>query len=164
MITPKIKALFQFIEYLHSNIDNFNLNNDLIKELEQLDEERQKVSSKKTFKDKLKYDEVQAEIETKFKILQGNTANLIKAKAKELNVCNFDNEPNYSFNGIETDIRQLKENFSKDDLPEIFKHKSQYLEYRSNTHGTFLSLQIFFDELDEIAKSLFDYFIVKSKL
>ncbi len=110
MITPKIKALFQFIEYLHSNIDNFNLNNDLIKELEQLDEERQKVSSKKTFKEKLKYDEVQAEIETKFKILQGNTANLIKAKAKELNVCNFDNEPNYSFNGIETDIRQLKRN------------------------------------------------------
>ena len=158
MITPKIKALFQFIEYLHSNIDNFNLNNDLIKELELLNEERQKVSSKKTFKDKLKYDEVQAVIETKFKTLQGNTANLIKAKAKELNVCNFDNEPTYSFNGIETDIHQLKENFSNEDLPEIFKHKSQYLEYRSNTHGTFLSLQFFFDELDELTKSLFDYF------
>lgn len=158
MITPKIKALFQFIEYLHSNIDNFNLNNDLIKELEQLDEERQKVSSKKTFKEKLKYDEVQAEIETKFKILQGNTANLIKAKAKELNVCNFDNEPNYSFNGIETDIRQLKENFSKDDSPEIFKHKQQYIEYRKQTHKTFLSLAFFIDELDEITKSLFDYF------
>ena len=158
MITPKIKALFQFIEYLHSNIDNFNLNNDLIKELEQLDEERQKVSSKKTFKDKLKYDEVQAEIETKFKILQGNTANLIKAKAKELNVCNFDNEPNYSFNGIETDIHQLKENFSKDDLPEIFKHKQQYIEYRRKTHKTFLSLAIFIDELDKVTKNLFDYF------
>lgn len=158
MITPKIKALFQFIEYLHSNIDNFNLNNDLIKELEQLDEERQKVSSKKTFKEKLKYDEVQAEIETKFKILQGNTANLIKAKAKELNVCNFDNEPNYSFNGIETDIRQLKENFSKNDLPVIFKHKQQYIEYRKKTHQTFLSLELFVDKLDEITKSLFDYF------
>ena len=158
MITPKIKALFQFIEYLYSNIDNFNLNNDLIKELEQLDEERQKVSSKKTYKDKLKYDEVQAEIETKFKILQGNTANLIKAKAKELNVCNFDNEPNYSFNGIETDIHQLKENFSKNDLPEIFKHKQQYIEYRRKTHKTFLSLAFFIDELDEVTKSLFDYF------
>lgn len=158
MITPKIKALFHFIEYLHSNIDNFNLNNDLIKELELLNDERQKVNSKKTFKDKLKYDEVQAEIETKFKILQGNTANLIKAKAKELNVCNFDNEPNYSFNGIETDIRQLKENFSKDDLPEIFKHKQQYIEYRTQTHKTFLSLAFFIDELDEITKSLFDYF------
>lgn len=158
MITPKIKALFHFIEYLNSNIDNFNQYNGLIKELELLDEERQKVRSKKTFKDKLKYDEVQAEIETKFKILQGNTANLIKAKAKELNVCNFDNEPNYSFNGIETDIRQLKENFSKDDLPEIFKHKQQYIEYRKQTHKTFLSLAFFIDELDEITKSLFDYF------
>jgi len=158
MITPKIKALFQFIEYLHSNIDNFNLNNDLIKELELLNEERQKVNHKKTFKDKLKYDEVQAEIETKFKILQCNTANLIKSKAKELNVCNFDNEPNYSFNGIETDIHQLKENFSKDDLPEIFSHKSKYIEYRTKTHKTFLSLAFFIDELDEVTKSLFDYF------
>jgi len=158
MITPKIKALFQFVEYLHSNIDNFNLNNDLIKELEQLDEERQKVSSKKTYKDKLKFDEVQAAIETKYKILQGNTANLIKAKARELNVCNFENEPNYSFNGIETDIHQLKENFSKDDLPEIFKHKQLYIEYRTKTHKTFLSLAFFINELDKIAKSLFDYF------
>jgi hypothetical protein len=158
MITTRIKALFQFIDFLHSNIDNFNLNNGLIKELELLDNERQKVSSKKTFKDKLKYDEVQAEIKTKFKILQGNTANLIKAKAKELNVCNFDNEPNYSFNGIETDIHQLTENFSKDDLPEIFKHKQQYIEYRTQTHQTFLSLAFFIDELDEITKSLFDYF------
>ncbi|MGE4433773.1 MAG: hypothetical protein AB7D40_07145 [Bacteroidales bacterium] len=158
MITPKIKALFHFIEYLNSNIDSFNLNNDLIKELELLFEERQKVRSKKTFKDKLKYDEVQAEIETKFDILQGKTANLIKEKAKELNVCNFDNVPNYSFNGIETDIRQLKENFSKDDLPEIFKHKQQYIEYRKKTHKTFFSLAVFIDELDEITKSLFDYF------
>ena len=95
--------------------------------MELLDQERHKVSSNKTFKDKLKYDEVQAEIETKFKILQDNTANLIKAKAKELNVCNFDNEPNYSFNGIQTEIHHLKENFSKKDLPEIFKHKEQYI-------------------------------------
>ncbi len=158
MISSKIKALFQFIEYLHSNIDNLNLNNGLIKELELLMKERQKVISKKTFKEKLMYDEVQAEIETKFKILQDNTANLIKAKAKELNVCNFDNEPSYSFNGIETDISQLKENFSKDDLAEIFKHKQQYIEYRTKTHKTFLSLGVFIDELDEITKSLFDYF------
>ena len=158
MITTKIKTLFQFIEYLHSNIPNFNLNNDLIKELELLDKERQKVTHKKTFKDKLKNDEVQGEIEKKFKILQDNTANLIKDKAKELNVCNFDNEPNYSFNGIETEIQQLKENFSKKDLSEIFKSKEQYIEYRNKTHKTFLSLGFFIDELDEITKSLFDYF------
>lgn len=159
MITPKIKALFQFIDYLHSNIDNFNLNNDLIKELELLDEERQKVSSNKTYKEKLRYDEIQADIERKLKILQENTANKITAKAKELNVSDFqDNYPNYGFNGIETDIHQFKKNFSKEDLSEIFKHKQQYIEYRTKTHKTFLSLEWFINELDEITKSLFDFF------
>lgn len=158
MITPKIKALFQFIEYLHSNIDNFNLNNDLIKELESLNKVRSNLKPEQNYKDKLQYNKVQAEIENKFKTLQHNTANLIKARAKELNVCSFENEPRYNFNGVETEIRQLKKNFSNEDLPEIFRHKNQYLEYRSSTHDTFLSLQIFFDELDKIAKSLFDYF------
>ncbi|MGX1024750.1 hypothetical protein [Psychroflexus sp. MBR-150] len=158
MITDKIKALFQFIEYLHSNIENFNQYNDLIKELEQLDKERNQLKPEQNYKDKLQYNKVQAELESKFKTLQDNTANLIKAKAKELNVCSFENEPRYNFNGTETEIRQLKDNFSNKDLPEIFKHKSQYLEYRSQTHGTFLSLQFFFDKLDELAKSIFDYF------
>jgi|TARA_R110002153_G_C13330970_1_gene498000 phosphoglycolate phosphatase-like HAD superfamily hydrolase len=158
MIAPKIKTLFQFIEYLHSNIENFNQYNDLIKELEQLDKERNQLKTRNNYKDKQQYDKVQAQLESKFKTLQENTAHLIKAKARELNLCNFDNEPNYSFNGVETEIRQLKDNFSNEDLPEILKHKSQYIKYRSNTHCTFLSLQFFFNELDEIAKSLFDYF------
>lgn len=155
---PKIKTLFQFIDYLHSNIENFNQYNDLIKELESLNKVRSNLKPEQNYKDKLQYNKVQAEIENKFKTLQHNTANLIKAKAKKLNVCSFENEPNYNFNGIETEIRQLKDNFSNENLTEIFKHKSQYIEYRSQTHGTFLSLQFFFDELDEIAKSLFDYF------
>lgn len=155
---PKIKALFHFIEYLHSNVKNFNQYNDLIKELEALKDEKNKLKPKQNYKDKQQYDKVQAELESKFKTLQDNTANLIKAKAKELNVCNFNNELNYNFNEVETEIHQLKDNFSNEDLPEIFKNKSQYIEYRSQTHGTFLSLQFFFDELDEITKTLFDFF------
>lgn len=158
MIQQKIKALFQFIEYLHSNIENFNQYNGLIKELETLKDEKNNLKPYQNYKDKLQYNKVQAELESKLKTLQDNTANLIKAKAKELKVCIFENEPNYNFNGVETEISQLKKNFTDKELPEIFKHKSQYLEYRSNTHSTFLSLQFFFDELDELAKSLFDYF------
>lgn len=158
MITDKIKALFQFIEYLHSNIENLNQYNGLIKELENLDELRDNLKPEQNYKDKLQYNKVQAEIESKLETLQNNTANLIKAKAKELNVCSFENEPIYNFNGIETEICQLKENFSKDDLPEIFKHKSRYLEYRGSTHSTFLSLQFFFNKLDEVTKNLFEYF------
>jgi hypothetical protein len=158
MIIPKIKALFQFIEFLYSNIENFKSNDELIKELELLGIERQKVSSKKTFNDKLKYDEVQAEIETKFKILQDNTATRIKAKAIELNVCNFDNNHLFGWYGVQTDIRELKENFTESDLPEIFEHKRKYIEYRTNSHKSFLSLSFFFNDLDEILKELFGFF------
>lgn len=158
MITPKIKPLFQFIEFLHSNIDNFNRYNGLIKELELLNIERQKLRPETNYKDKLQYDKVQAEFESKFNKLQDNTASLIKAKAKEWNVCIFDNSPITNFNGIQNDIRQLKKNFNNEDLPEILRHKSLYFEYKTNTHKTFLSLQIFFEDLDKIAKSLFDYF------
>jgi hypothetical protein len=159
--TPKIKGLFQFVEYLHSNIERFNQYNDLIKELDLLKAEKNRLNPENNYKDKLQYDKVQSELESKFKILQDNTANLIKAKAKELNVCDFDNEPIYRFNGIEVEIFQLKRDFNDEDfflIPLIFKHKSQYLEYRIQTHKTFLSLQLFFEELDDIAKSLFDYF------
>lgn len=158
MITPKIKALFQFIEYLHSNIDNFNLNNDLIKELEQLDEERQKVSSKKTFKEKLKYDEVQEQIEDKFNIIQENILQPIRTKATELNICDL-NKTETLWNWNSTEIHELKEYFSKDDLPEIFSHKNKYLEYRTATKGeAFFGLGFFFDDLDEVLKTLFDFF------
>lgn len=155
---PKIKALFQFVEYLYSNIEKFNQYNDLIKELELLKAEKNKLNPENNYRDKLRYDELQPELESKFKLLQDNTANLIKAKAIELNVCDFDNESDYSFNGIDAEIYLLKKNFSNKDLPLIFKHKSQYLKYRSQTHKTFLSLQFFFEDLDEITKSLFDYF------
>lgn len=158
MITPKINALFQFIEFLYSNIENFKSNDEFIKELGLLDNERQKVKSKKTFKEKLKYDEVQAKIEKKFNTITDNTANQIKAKAIELNVCNFDKEPIYSWFGIETEILELKENFTESDLPEIFEHKRKYIEYRTNSHKSFLSLAFFFNDLDEILKKLFGYF------
>lgn len=156
--TPKIKALFQFIEYLHSNIENFNKYNYLIKELEVIKEEKNKLKPKDNYKDKLRYDILQAELESKFKILKDNTSNLIKDKAKELNVCDFDNDDNFTFKGIEAEIQQLKLNFNNEDLSLIFHHKNQYLNYRSQTHKTFLSLTFFFDKLDEITKILFDYF------
>jgi hypothetical protein len=157
-LNVKIKSLFKFIEFLHSNIENFNRYNGLIKELELLKNEKQKLSPEKNYKDKLKFDEVQAKLESKFKILQENTVKLIKDKAAELNVCNFDNLPNYGWNGVELEIHNLKKNFNKDDLPKVLKHKSQYLQYRTTTHKTFLSLSFFFEDLDKITKSLFDYF------
>ena len=158
MITPKIKALFQFIEYLHSNIDNFKQYDEVINELHLLDKERNQLKPRHNFKDKLKFDEVQAEIEVKFKVIQENILQPIRTKATELNICDL-NKTETVWNWNITEIHQLKENFSKDDLPEIFSHKSKYIEYREKTKGeAFFGLWFFFDDLDEILKELFDYF------
>jgi hypothetical protein len=158
MITPKIKALFQFIEYLHSNIDNFKQYDEIINKLHLLDKERQKVRSKKTFKDKLKYDEVQEQIKDKFKVIQENILTPIQAKANELKICDL-NKTETLWNWNTSEIHELKENFSKDDLPKIFSHKNKYLEYRTATKGeAFFGLGFFFGDLDEVLKTLFDFF------
>lgn len=158
MITPKIKALFQFIEYLHSNIDNFKQYDEVLNELRLLDKERQKVGLKKNFKDKLKYDEVQEQIKDRLNIIQENILQPIKAKATELSICEL-NETETLWNWNISEISELKENFSKDDLPEIFSHKNKYLEYRTETNGeAFLGLSFFFDDLDQVLKTLFDFF------
>lgn len=148
MITGKIKSLFVFIEFLHLNIDNFNNQNGLIKELESLYKELDTLNPEINYKEKIKFDEVQTELEKKFKTLQNNTANLIKAKANELRF----------LEGVQVEIQEFKKNFSKEDLTEIIRHKNLYLEYRTKTHKTFLSLELFYIELDRITKSLFDYF------
>lgn len=158
MITPKIKALFQFIEYLHSNIDNFKQYDEVINEFHLLVKERNQLKPRHNFKDKLKFDEVQAEIEVKFKVIQENILQPIRTKATELNICDL-NKTETVWNWNSTEIHQLKENFSKDDLPEIFSHKSKYIEYREKTKGeAFFGLWFFFDDLDEVLKELFDYF------
>lgn len=158
MITEKTSNLFNFIEFLHSNIDNFNQHNDLISELNHLRSEKRKLKPKENYKDNLKHKEIQTKLKSKLGILQNNTANPIKNKAIELNICDFSDATSLYWQGIECDIAQLKDEFNTEDLTEIFKRKKQYLEYRNSTHRTFLSLDFFFTDLDEITLSLFDYF------
>jgi len=159
MINDRIKALFNFIEFLYSNIENFKQYDEIINELYLLDIQRNNFRAKSNFTEKLKYDEIQTEIKDKFNIIQKNIIIPIKSKATELNVCNFENEPLFNFYGVETEIHNLKENFSKDDVAVINNYKNKYLEYRTKTKGeAFFSLGFFFSDLDEILKNFFDFF------
>jgi len=158
MITDNIKALFQFIEYLHSNIENFNQYNDLIKRLRLLIEERWELRPNSNYKDKRRLNELWAEYEPKFNDLQKDLFNPIKAKAIELNLGNLDGNSFFFTNEIVNDIVQLTNNFQDEDLPEIFKYRSQYLEYSTNAKPTLRFLGSFFDELDTITEYLFDFF------
>lgn len=157
MITTKIKALFQFIEFLHSNIDNFKQYDEVITDMNTLINNRKALKQKKNFQDKIKYDKIQAEIKEKFGTIRENITIPIQNKAEELNVCYFHSAPLISWNNIQSEIDQLKNNFSMDDVPEILQHKSKYIEFRTKTNNNYFEDALFGD-LDEHLKELFDFF------
>lgn len=156
MITDRIKALFQFIDYLHSNIENFkNYDND-VNEFDLLFSERSNIDPQKNFADKLKYDEIQAELLERFKAIEDNITKPIEAKATELNIFDI-NKHETLYNWNISEIGNLKENFTKEDLPIILEHKTKYIEYRTATKHHYFR-PFLFSGLDEILKILFDYF------
>lgn len=158
MITDKIKALFQYIDFLHSNIDNFSQYEGVVQELHELDVQRKELQPEKNFIQKKKFDEIQQLISEKFELIREGVLLPVKNKAIELNVCDFRQEPIYSWYGVESDIRKLKESFSENDLNEIFTAKNKYIEFRKKTVSSMKFTGFFVGELDEVSKLIFDFF------
>ncbi len=156
MITDKIKGLFQFIVFLNSNIENFKQFDNEVSELYLLNEERNKLNPRTNFADKLKVDELQAKIEDKFKVIEEHIIQPIRAKVSEFHICDL-NKTETLWNWSISEILNLKENFGKEDIPEILLHKIKYLEFRKETNCTYFQ-DFFFSDLDRILKELFDFF------
>jgi len=158
MIPDRIKDLFQFIEYLHSNIENFNHYNDLLKELKELGQKRSRLNKNESFKDKIEYEKIQNEISQKFDILKQNVTQKIISKANDLKLLDNNrnsNELTLSYKNITT----LKEKVEPEDLNEILEHKNKYLEYRKQTNKeNYLSFGFLFTDLDEYIVDLFSFF------
>lgn len=154
MITDKIQNLFNFIDFLHSNIENFKKYQTIIDKLLLLDIERNNLKPENNYKQKLKYNEVQNELEQKFNII--NIIQKIKSKTSELNICDW-NKTETIWNYNISDIRKLKENFTNEDIEIITKQKLKYFEFRETTNCNYFQ-DFFFNNLDKLLKELFDYF------
>lgn len=158
MITDRIKALFNFIDFLHSNIEDFMQYDEVVNELHLLAEQHNNYGAKSNFKEKLKYDEVQAKIAQKYDIIDKNIIQIIKSKVVEFDICDW-NETNTLWNNNIKEINNLKENFSEDDIQIIISYKNKYLEYRTVIKDkVFFGTDFFFSHLDQILKVLFDFF------
>ena len=120
-----IQNLFNFIDFLHSNIKNFKQYDNVIKELNALDTQRNNLKPRNNFKDKLKYDEVQKELEQKYNVIDKNIIQLLKLKAIEYNLCDWSKtETIWNYNISE--ITNLKENFKSQDVEIILVQKQKY--------------------------------------
>lgn len=156
MITDRIKAIFQFIEFLHSNIENFKQFDEIKNKLHLLVQERRKLNPQKNFKDKLRFDEVQAEIEDKSKVIEDNIIQPIKAKVSELKIYDL-NKPETLWNWNISEINNFKENFNKDIVPEILQQNAKYIEFRKKADSIYFPA-FFLQDFDQILKELFDFF------
>lgn len=155
MISEKIKNLFEYIDYLHTNISNFKQYNDIIIQLQNLGEQRSNLKPQENFLDKLKYNKIQTELEQKFDVIHKNITIPLYKKATELEIGFLNNQRFWQW-GL-SEIYYLKESFEEDDIPEILLNKNKYIEFRESTQCNYFN-DMFFNDLDRDLKELFDFF------
>jgi hypothetical protein len=158
MISQKIQALFDFINFLDENKSAFEKYIPLCNDLKKLDIQRNSLNPENNYKDKYLYDEIQDKIKDKFKPIIENIYNPITTKLLDLKIWAGDDIVTSIWNNNISEISDFKRNFSKEDAIEVFKYKLKYLNFRQEVNNDFLCLSLIFSALDEILKQLFDFF------
>jgi len=159
MISSKIQSLFDFIDFLHSNKENYIVNyTPLIKELEVLANKRSELKPLDNYSKKEKYNLIQKEIEDKFPTITENIYKPFSQKLLELEIWSGDDTYSSIWNRNIEAISKFKNEFESADVAIVMDYKKKYLSFRTETHSNFLCLGLIFQELDEIFKELFDFF------
>lgn len=159
MIPQKIKAFFEFIDFLDQNKNNYiEKYIPLCEKLKELDMQRNLLKPNNNYKDKESYDIIQKEISEKMVPIKENIYKPITNKLKELGIWAGDVNYTSVWNNNISEISHFKRTFIKDDIKEIFKYKQKYLNFRTETNSNFLCLSFIFSDLDQLLKELFDFF------
>lgn len=159
MIPERIQAIFDFIDYLDSKKQEYlEKYIPLCNELSDLGNKRGQLQPRENYRDKLQHRTVQAEISEKFSPITEEIYNPVVNKMLELGIWSGDGEMSSIWNNNFPAIADFKENFEAEDIPRVMSYKKKYLDFRNETNSNFLSLQMVFSTLDEVLKSLFDFF------
>lgn len=159
MITERIQALFDFIDYLDSKkAEYLQKYIPLCIELNNLDTYRSTLKPKSNYIDKQKYDEIQKVIKEKFEPINLNVHIPLLNKLKELKIWSGDDVFTSIWNNNSSAIHDFKNNFESEDVANVILHKHKYLNFRKETKSDFLGLKFVISNLDEIYRELFDFF------
>lgn len=159
MIPEKIQALFNFIDYLDKNKQEYIQKYiPLCNELKKLKEQRSELKPNENYISKQQYDKIQNEIEDKFSPILSNIYTPVTNELKELGICSGDETYLSIWNNNISAISDFKINFTSEDIPQVMLYKQMYLNFRTETNTDFLCLSFVFHSLDETLKELFDFF------
>ena len=153
MIPEKIQNLFQFIEYLHSNIEGYTAQNPNIDQFYILCAEKSKYYNKGYHEKKI-YNKLQVEVNKVSEEINVAALKIID-KANYLGMHFIDGTFTIDLNVINT----FKKNAVDADLDTIELHKSKYLEFRKKCTKFFKYFGLHtFKDLDLDLLRIFKYF------
>ena len=159
MIPEKVQALLNFIEFLDKNKNNYITKYlPLCDELNELDEQRNKLNPRENYRDKQLCDNIQREIEIKFTPILENIYNPISTKLKDLGIWSGDEVMTSIYNNNIGDILEFQQSFTEEDINVIKYYKEKYLSFRIETNSNFMCLSLILSRLDEVYKIVFDFF------
>jgi hypothetical protein len=159
MIPAKVKAIFEFIDFLDKNKKEYiETYIPLINTLTELDRNRNELNPRANYKDKQQYDLIQKEIEVKLSPLYNNVILPILDQLKKQGIWEGDNHFISIYNDNADAALELTKNFTDKDVKDVEKYKQKYLRFRTETNSNFLTLGSVFNNLDEVLKILFDFF------
>lgn len=125
-LTPETEALFNFIDFLHSNIDNFNY---YLDDVYDMDRELYSIDTSATH-----FEEVRENIDSqkmfveKWEIVFKNIVTPIKEKVEELDVFNW-YKPETLLKKHMPLVSRLSKNCKEQDSKLVLKAKKQYIQY-----------------------------------
>ena len=161
MLTDNTHRLFKFIDFLHSNIENFNQYNKVILEWKEARWKESQLSNH--YKDILEKRKTLKIIEAKWSIIFLNIHTRIKDEGIFSVFVDFDANDVF-FNQQFRDIFTLNHTFEETDLDKILKAKRQYIEFRNDATPNIFSLprlKIFFERMDILMTHILEPFCDK---
>lgn len=130
-ITPETEALFNFIDFLHSNIDNFN---HYLDEIYDMNREALFINTSAThFEEVRESKDSLKEIDEKWNVIFKNIVSPIKEKVAELDVFNWF-KPETLLKKHMPLVSRLSNNCKDQDSELILKAKKQYIQYTNEVN------------------------------
>ncbi len=158
MLTERIKKLFNFIDFLHSNINNFNQYSHAILDWREVCWKQSTLGH--NYKEVLEKRELQKSIDKKWDELQTNIIAPIEHEGL-YNVYVYYGGKNPNLNDVFIDLLPLGIEFKKEDKDEILKAKTQYLRFRNGVTTniyTLPKLKLLFERFDILMSHIVEPF------
>lgn len=158
MIPSKVKALFDFVDFLSTNKETFSDSNEIYSERVKIARKMDGLSSENNIRKQIEFENTQKELDAKTNTIKQLIVEPIKKKALELGIRDFELSSLWNMNIDVIPNKNDRKGFEIEDSGIINVYKIKYRDFRQSTRLFNCQEGCFFSDLDEILNLLFDYF------